>query len=105
VHARLAVPVGDKGSLTLWGTKPGRHRLLADHLTAEYRVRTEGRGRVVDEWKQKPHRPDNHWFDCLVGCAVAASMLGASLGEQTQARPQRTRKRLKLSELQQRRAT
>jgi hypothetical protein len=29
--------------------------------------------------KQRVERPDNHWFDCLVGCAVAASMLGAKL--------------------------
>jgi hypothetical protein len=56
-----------------------QHRLLAEHLTAEYRVRTEGRGRVVDEWKQRPEKFDNHWLDCLVGCAVAASMQGAVL--------------------------
>ena len=30
---------------------PEMHRLLADHVTAEYRVRTEARGRVVDEWR------------------------------------------------------
>ena len=46
---------------------------------AEYRVRTEARGRKVDEWKLPRSKPDNHWFDCLVGCAVAASMLGASV--------------------------
>ena len=56
-----------------------QHRLFAEHLTAEYRVKTEGRGRTVDEWKLRPERGDNHWFDCLVGCAVAASMQGAAL--------------------------
>jgi len=76
VHARLAVVMGDKGCLSIFGTKPERHRLFAEHLTAEYRVKTEGRERTVDEWKQRPDRPDNHWFDCLVGCAVAASMQG-----------------------------
>ena len=34
---------------------------------------------TVDEWKAKPGAPDNHWLDCLVGCAAAASMLGVSL--------------------------
>jgi len=53
--------------------------LFAEHLTSEYRVKTEGRGRTVDEWKARPERGDNHWFDCLVGCAVAASMQGAAL--------------------------
>jgi phage terminase large subunit GpA-like protein len=79
VHARLAVPMGDRGCLSLFGDKPEMHRLFAEHLTAEYRVRTEGRGRTVDEWKQRPERGDNHWLDCLVGCAVAASMQGVVL--------------------------
>ena len=81
VHARLAVPTGDKGSLTLYGRVPGIHQLLAEHLTAEYRVKTSGRGRTVDEWKLKPEHHDNHWLDCLAGCAVCGSMLGCSLPE------------------------
>lgn len=79
VYARLAVAMGDGGCLSLFGDKPEQHRLLAEHLTAEYRVKTEGRGRTVDEWKQRPERGDNHWFDCLVGTAVAASMQGVVL--------------------------
>ena len=79
IHARLAVAMGDRGCLSLFGETPETHRLLAEHLSAEYRVRTEGRGRIVDEWKQRPERGDNHWFDCVVGCAVAASMQGVSL--------------------------
>lgn len=81
VHARLAVAIGDKGSLTLYGRIPGVHQLLAEHLTAEYRVKTSGRGRTVDEWKLKPEHHDNHWLDCLAGCAVCGSMLGCSLPE------------------------
>ena len=34
---------------------------------------------TVDEWKRKASAVDNHWLDCLVGCAAAASMLGVSL--------------------------
>jgi hypothetical protein len=79
IHARLATPAGDPGSLSLHGHKPEHHRLLAAHLTSEYRVRTEGRGRVVDEWKLRVDGQDNHWLDCLVGCGVAASMLGVAL--------------------------
>ena len=40
--------------------KPAEHQLLADHVTAEYRVRTEARGRVVDEWKLRSGSPDNY---------------------------------------------
>ena len=40
---------------------------------------TEGRGRTVDEWKVRPGGGDNHWLDCLVGCAVGGSVQGVSL--------------------------
>ncbi len=102
VHARLAVPMGDKGCLSLFGRKPAEHQLFAEHVTAEYRVRTEARGRVVDEWKLRAGNPDNHWLDCLVGCAVAASIQGAILpGTDAKAPPRR--ERMKLSDLQRRR--
>jgi hypothetical protein len=92
VHARFAVAMGDRSCLTLFGDQPDLHRLLAEHLTSEYRVRTEGRGRSVDEWKMRPERGDNHWFDCLVGCAVGASMQGAVLaGTQSQTASRRER--------------
>ncbi len=71
--------MGDPGCLSLFGRDAARHRLLADHLTSEYRVKTEGRGRTVDEWKLRVTGLDNHWLDCLVGAAVAASMQGAVL--------------------------
>ena len=101
VNARLAVPMGDPGCLSLFGRKAAEHRLLADHLTAEYRVKTEGRGRTVDEWKPRAGNPDNHWFDCLVGCAVAGSIQGAVLFG-TEAREQARRQRVRLSDLQRR---
>ncbi len=103
LHARLAVPMGDPGCLSLFGHDPERHRLFAEHLTAEYRVRTAGRGRQVDEWKPRPEGFDNHWFDGVVGCAVAASMLGVALDtNERQALPEKVR--VKLSELRRQRA-
>lgn len=99
VHARLAVPMGDKGCLSLFGDRPDQHRLFAEHLTAEYRVKTEGRGRTVDEWKMRPERGDNHWLDCLVGCAVAASMQGAVLLGMEGVAPAK-RQRVSFAELQ-----
>ena len=98
IHARLAVPQGDKGCLSLYGRQPLQHQLLAEHLTAEYRVKTTGRGRTVEEWKLRPERSDNHWFDCLVGCAVCASMLGATIPEFGAAKAMTVRPKIKLSE-------
>jgi hypothetical protein len=74
------------------------HRMLAEHLTAEYRVKTEGRGRQIDEWKLRTPGRDNHWLDCLVGCAVAASMQGCVLFG-TDVRQQNNRPRIKLSSI------
>jgi hypothetical protein len=87
LQGRFAVPIGDPGCLSLFGRNPDRHRLLADHLAAEMCIRTEGRGRTVDEWQIRSPGLDNHWLDCLVGCAVAASMLGATLVGEKAARP------------------
>jgi hypothetical protein len=79
VFARLATPAGAAGSLGLYGTIPDRHRMLADHLKAEYCVETFGRGRAVTEWSARPGRPDNHWLDCLTGATCAASLLKCTL--------------------------
>jgi phage terminase large subunit GpA-like protein len=99
VHERLRTAMGDAGCLSMFGRKAVQHRLFAEHLTAEYRVRTEGRGRTVDEWKVPAHRPDNHWFDCVVGCAAAASMQGVEhIGAAVL--PRRECRRLRLSEIQ-----
>ena len=101
VASRLLESMGDRGSLSLWGRSSEAHMLFAEHLTAEYRVKTEGRGRRVEEWKMRPEGADNHWWDGLVGCAVAASMAGCVL-EGTDVVPKRkteARPRMKLSDL------
>ncbi|MGE4157717.1 MAG: terminase gpA endonuclease subunit [Planctomycetota bacterium] len=99
VHARLAVAMGDKGCLALFGRDPLDHRMFAEHLTSEYRVKTEGRGRVVDEWKLRPEHVDNHLLDCLVGSCVAASIEGAVLAG-TSSPTAHKRQRIKLSTFQ-----
>lgn len=81
VQSRLATAPGDPGSLTLFGDDPAAHELLADHLTAEYRIKVTvaARSREVWEWMPKVGKPDNHWLDGLVGCAVGADICGAKL--------------------------
>jgi len=101
VPARLAVAMGEKGCLSLFGDKAEAHRLLAEHLTAENRIKTEGRGRTVDEWEMRAERSDNHWLDCLVGAAVAASIQGVVLFG-TDGRAPGERERVSFAELQRR---
>lgn len=81
IHARLRPMHPARCSLSLWGDDPRQHEMIADHLAAESPVRTEGRGRTVDQWELPANRPDNHLLDCLVGCCVGAAMLGAAMAE------------------------
>lgn len=91
VAKRLKSELGKHGSIELFGDRPRAHELLADQLSAEYGVHVEGRGRRVCEWKLRPGR-DNHYWDCLVGCAVGASILGASIAGQSRKAAARPRK-------------
>ena len=100
VASRLLTSLGDRGSLSLWGRSPETHLLFSEHVTAEYRVKTEGRGRRVEEWKMRPEAKDNHWWDGLVGCAVAASMCGSVLpGTDRPVVRKEAKPKVKLSEL------
>ena len=102
VHAGLATAAGDRGAIMLFGKKSKDHELFAEHVAhAETWVETQGHGRVVHEWSQRPSRPDNHWFDCLVGCAPAASMCGVKVPGQEE-KPARQRKRYTQADLMRR---
>lgn len=99
VAARCQVPAGGRGRLELFG-KPADHRLFADHLTAERGelVTHEKSGRQVVEWRMRGVGRDNHWLDCVVGCAVGASILGAAVPELPGTRPVRPQ-RVRFSEM------
>ena len=64
--------------------------MFAEKVTSESCVKTEGRGRTVDEWGARPEQPDNHWLDCLVGSTVAVSIQGCVLFGTDSAMPTRT---------------
>lgn len=77
---RFAVSPGAAGSLSLFGTDPMHHHLLAEHLTSEipHQIESKLTGRTVTTWDLIPGRA-NHWLDCLVGCSAAASITGVVL--------------------------
>jgi hypothetical protein len=58
VHAQFTVSIGDRERRSLSGKPPEHHRMFAAHLTAKYRMKTEGRGRTINEW-----RPCLEWGD------------------------------------------
>jgi hypothetical protein len=96
---RLLVGLADDGALTFWGKKPVEHELIAEHLVRSEIPDTKTSktyGRSVEEWTHRISKPDNHWLDCLVGCAVAANMLGLAVpGLFAAARTKKRRKRRK----------
>jgi hypothetical protein len=50
--------------------------MFSEHLTSEDVVLVKAGENEVYEWSQKPGALDNHFFDCMVGCAVGASFIG-----------------------------
>lgn len=96
--SRLRTPVGDKGAVTFFGRPGTDHRMLVEHLTAETCIRAEGQHGTFDEWRMKPGRTENHWWDCLVGAAVAASVQGTQLTTVSTAPP--ARKKVSFAEQQ-----
>jgi ABC-type dipeptide/oligopeptide/nickel transport system ATPase subunit len=96
LHARLAVSIGGRGCLSLWGDNDSRHRLFAEHLTSEKPIVDTARGRSVAVWDQLVGR-DNHWLDCMTGCMAAGSMEGCQLLAQVvpKSRPAGPRKKVK----------
>lgn len=75
-HLALSVPLTHPEALTLFKGAPSTHSMFADQLCAERAVRVEARGRIADEWSLPSNKPDNHFWDNIVGCMVAASIQG-----------------------------
>ncbi len=110
---RLVTPMGGRGCLSLFGAPNAHdqnytnHDFFADHITAEKpeRITHPGRGRTMEVWEKRPAR-ENHWLDCLVLAAVAASVQGLEwtpTGEITKKAEKRRRNIEELYELAQQR--
>ena len=78
VARRLLTTVGAPSALTLPGDDPQSNRMLVEHLTAENPKAIVYDGAPGVAWELIVGR-DNDWWDCAVGTAVGASMLGCGL--------------------------
>ena len=79
---RLLAPPTTMSNVRIFGAV-NDHTMLINHFGAEFFTDVEAFGgtRRVEEWALKPGHVDNHYFDCAVGCCVAASMCGIQLQE------------------------
>jgi hypothetical protein len=94
-YARLGAAIGSNGCLTIYNATENEHRLFIDHMMSEYRTEVQARGRTVEDWRQRLSFPDNHYWDCLVGATVAASIEGIAIMQ-----PQEIRRPVSFSEMQ-----
>lgn len=82
LHSRWAVPIGDRGSLSLFAPEMlTTHRLYAEHQRSEKRSETSNGSRVVPIWTPPDNRPDNDFFDATAGALAMAGIEGAKLAE------------------------
>jgi len=96
-HERFQVSIGGEGCMSLFGKDPKKHKMFADQIVSEQAFLIEGRGRKVLEFKLKPSEPDNHLLDCIVGSAVAASVMGVKIkgvDQRTNDKPKKVRRRM-----------
>jgi len=89
VNTSLIAPPGERGCIQLFDSKD--HKIVAEHFTSEYPTEVSARGKVINQWQPYPGREDTHFWDCLVGNAVAASILGCSAIDKQVIRQRRTR--------------
>lgn len=94
---RLSIPPGGGSDLSLFGSDPAEHRMIAEHLSAEFATAASSNGRTSDYWESLPQR-DNDLLDCVVGCTVAASIQGISLSASGGIFTPQRRQKIKLSE-------
>lgn len=96
IRDRIKAAPGEPGSLYFFGkeNEGKQHAMLADHLTAERFERVAGSRQVVDEWMQRPgvKGVENHFFDCLVMAAIAASEQGCALPGSGAPKPKKGRR-------------
>jgi hypothetical protein len=92
---RLLTTMGAPSSVLLPGSNEAANKLLAEHLTAEQPKEIVYDGAAGIQWELTPTR-NNDWWDCFVGCHVAASMLGCTLGGERPAAQQAQRRTFSL---------
>jgi hypothetical protein len=95
VSERLVTPPGGNGCLRLFGVSredAALHELFVRHCTCEMAAQVTADGRTFDKWNKRPGRSDNHWWDGVVGAAVAASVAGLEFSATGAVAPKKQKK-------------
>lgn len=90
---------GDPARLKVDGSYT-ENALFLKHLHSEYVITEEFKGARKEVWKTRAKGwKDNHYFDCLTGCLVAASMCGAKTMDVTVNNQRAPRRRRSFAEI------
>jgi hypothetical protein len=97
---RLVTGPGGSGCLDLFGDEAHAHAMFARHCAAErgFGVAVEDSGKKYEKWEKRQPGLDNHLWDCVVGCCVAASIQGLVWNPTGTPEPNVARSKRKLSE-------
>ena len=91
-HQGIASAEGDPESVSLPAGYEDDNSQIIAHMRAEEPVETSGFGRTVFEWHLPPNKPDNHWFDVVVGLMAMASRVGITTGSGDQPKKSKSQK-------------
>lgn len=72
--SRLSQNRNVPGEWSLYGNHTVDHTPVIQHYLAEEPVKMTAMGRTVTVWRTL--NDNNHWFDTVVGCSVAATIMG-----------------------------
>lgn len=72
IRQRIKAGAFASSSLGFYGAEEFVHQKFFSHLLGESSSKLTGQYGTIDKWVLKPGQP-NHWWDCLVMSAVAAS--------------------------------
>ncbi len=88
--SRLTQSAFESAAITLWGDGQSDHSMIVDHCMSERPIAVTARGRTVNVWKRSNR--ENHYWDCVVGCMVAASIAGCELRSVVKTKPRTVRR-------------
>ena len=101
IYNRLFEHFAGRSPLKLWGLEGEvDHKLFAAHMTSECGVPEKSQGADFEKWKVVPNTGiNNDFFDCLVGCAVAASVSGLTWAANESIKPPEPRRKLSQADI------
>jgi hypothetical protein len=94
-YEQIAMPVGNTHAITLFDGSEREHQMFGEHVTCERWREVTYSGRKVHEWYELPNRPDNHYWDFVVGATVAASASGITRTAAERVVPKRGKRKVK----------